>query len=155
MGKYRLRITGDLGFEVWQDIPGYEGYYQISTYGNVRSVERRIWGGKAYYKVPSRNKTLSKNNWDYYVVRLSKDGADRDFLVHRLVADTFIPNPQNCPQINHKDEDKTNNRVENLEWCTQQYNNCYGTRNARVSEKMKTKGPWNKGITGYHKKIHS
>lgn len=96
--------------EIWRDIKGYEGLYQVSNEGMVKSLRN--------------NKILSlfANHKGYLQVYLTKNGEKKGFLVHRLVAKTFIPNPQNLPQVNHKDEDKTNNKVENLEWCTNDYN---------------------------------
>lgn len=101
--------------ETWKDIPGYEGMYQVSNQGNVRSLN---WGNRGYV----RNLYLKKHNRGYRHVELAKDGKRKAFTVHRLVATAFIPNPNNYPTINHLDEDKTNNCVENLEWCTASHN---------------------------------
>lgn len=98
--------------EIWASIKGFEGLYEISNYGNVRSLKY----GKIKYLKPA------KNNKGYYQVQLWKNGILKNFKIHRLVANAFIENPNNYPQINHKDENKTNNKVENLEWCDNRYN---------------------------------
>ena len=108
--------------EEWKKIPGYEGLYEVSNMGNVRNVRR------------NKLLRLSKTNNRYIRVSLCKNGIKTGLTVHRLVAEAFIPNPDNLPEVNHKDEDKTNNRVENLEWCDHKYNMNYGTRNIRAKE---------------------
>ena len=112
--------------EIWKDIKGYEGY-QVSNFGNVRSLN---------YNKTKKIKILipSLDNYGYNYLLLYKNSKRKHFTVHRLVAQAFIPNPNNLPQVNHKDEDKTNNCVENLEWCTNKYNCNYGTRNVRIKE---------------------
>lgn len=126
--------------EIWKDIEGYEGSYQVSNLGRVRTLDRivtdklgraRTFKGcvKRFYKKPN----------GYYSVNLSKDGEDESRYVHRLVAETFIPNPYNLPQVNHKDEDKTNNRAENLEWCTSIYNVTYNNVAYRKAEPLRKK----------------
>lgn len=110
--------------EIWKDVIGYEGLYAVSNLGRVKSLPR----GKQWpYRQTHNNirKPLLKNG--YYAVNLSKNGKVEYFFIHRLVAMAFIPNPHNLPFINHKDESRTNNRVENLEWCTHIYNVNYGT----------------------------
>ena len=102
--------------EEWKNIIGYEGLYEVSNMGNVRNVRRNTL------------LRFSKNNYGYIQVYLYKNGIRNGFKVHRLVAQAFIPNPDNLPQVNHKDEDKTNNSVENLEWCDHKYNVNYGHR---------------------------
>lgn len=97
----------------YRDIGGYEGHYMVDTKGNVFSLKRK------------KIMTPCKSNNGYMQVHLSIDGVMKSHKIHRLVAKTFIPNPYNLPQVNHKDEDKTNNCVENLEWCTQSYNMNY------------------------------
>lgn len=103
--------------EIWKDIKGYEGLYQISNFGRVKSLNYRNTGKEQLLK-PALNTT------GYFCVMLCK--PLKRFLIHRLVAKAFIPNPDNLPCVNHKDENPTNNHVDNLEWCTQLYNVNYG-----------------------------
>ncbi len=118
--------------ENWRDVLGFEGHYQVSDQGNVRSVDRHIKdGGRTrLYRGKSIKQFLDHKG--YKVVTLSKQGVLKQIKVHRLVAGAFIPNPLELPEINHKDEQKCNNCVANLEWCTTQYNTSYGTRAARM-----------------------
>ena len=122
--------------EIWKDIIGYEGLYQISNYGRVKTVARDIVrsNGEPLHIKEKIRKTVIKPN-GYAEVHLRKDGKGLSIKVHRLVAEAFIPNPDNLPQVNHIDEDKTNNNVSNLEWCTRDYNMHYGTRNGRAASK--------------------
>lgn len=110
--------------EEWKDIKGYEGLYQVSNKGRVKSTRNNIIlkpmiSDKGYYQVDLYNKNNRKS-----------------CKIHRLVAQSFIPNPNNYPVINHKDENKANNCVSNLEWCTVQYNHDYGTRNERATKHL-------------------
>lgn len=117
--------------EEWKDIEGYEGKYQVSNKGRVKALN---------FKRTSKEKIIKEaNNKGYKAVKLWKFGKRKSYLVHRLVALSFIPNPKKLPQINHKDEDKLNNNADNLEWCTQFYNNIYGTRLQRVSKTLSSK----------------
>jgi hypothetical protein len=121
--------------EVWKDIENYEGLYQVSNLGNVRSLDRVInscYNSKQLIK--GKVKVQELKNDGYMRVTLHKDGKGKHHYVHRLVAEAFIPNPDDLPQVNHKDENKTNNNVDNLEWCTNEYNHTYGTINKRISE---------------------
>lgn len=129
---FKLRIVGDLGFEVWQDIPGYEGRYQASTYGRIKSLERK----GTFLKV--LKPIIHKNG--YAFVDLYKNNRKKRFSIHRLISMTFLPKWENeYTQVNHKDENKLNNRVENLEWCTCEYNINYGTgKQKRSNSKSKT-----------------
>lgn len=118
--------------EQWKDIEGYEGLYQISNLGRVKSLKRwRGNNGSGYYTKEKILKNSKKDN-DYLMVGLSKNGKSNKFYVHRLVAIAFIPNPHDYPLVNHKKEfEKYNNNIENLEWCTYKYNLNYGTRKER------------------------
>lgn len=104
--------------EIWRDIPGYEGLYRVSNLGDVLSLN---YCGRGY----SQKLTPKCNNKGRLWVELVKGGKKTAWLIHRLVGMVFIPNPHGYPQINHKDENPKNNRVENLEWCTAKYNNNY------------------------------
>ena len=120
--------------EIWKDIKGYEGLYQVSSEGRVRSLDRIVVykdGRKSFFKGKILKNVLDDKL--YFVVSLY-NGKRNVLKVHRLVAQAFIPNPNNYPQINHIDENPKNNRVENLEWCNQYYNNTYGTRLNRVAK---------------------
>ena len=122
--------------EEWKDIEGYKGKYQISNMGRVKSLKRMKRNGKGYQKIPEKILEGVENNRGYLRVQLFKDGKGKWYLVHVLVATAFLENPQNLPEVNHKDEDKTNNRVENLEYCSRSYNLNHGTRNKKVAEKL-------------------
>lgn len=119
--------------EIWKDIEGYEGFYQISNWGRVKSLKRK---GNSKERILTASNNNTKKYWR---VQLSKNDKIKHFAVHRLVALAFIPNPQNLSQVNHKDENKDNNNASNLEWVTAKQNTNYGTRNKRASKKMKGK----------------
>lgn len=126
--------------EIWKDIAGYEGIYQVSNYGNVKSLERECKGNKGIvYIKKEKILTPTINSSGYYHTILRKDGKSIAAYVHRLVAEAFIPNPNNLPIINHKDEDKTNNNLINLEWCDKSYNALYGSCPQRKRDKIKGK----------------
>lgn len=119
-----LPIQKAIGMERWKDIPGYEGRYRVSDFGHVYSIAKkkvmqpeRIWCG-------------------YERVGLVRDKHTKHMLVHRLVADAFVMNPDGYTEVNHIDEDKTNNRADNLEWCSRTYNMTYGTIQTRRTEKL-------------------
>ena len=120
--------------EVWKDVAGYEGFYQVSNRGNVRSVARADSLGR---KCRGRVLKQGYSSGGYPQVNLYKNGKRKIRLIHRLVAGAFIPNPESLPQVNHIDEDKDNNNLENLEWCDSKYNVNYGTRTERVSKKVR------------------
>ena len=112
--------------ERWLDIAGYEGLYQVSNLGRIKSLHKQ-----------ERIMSTPKNSRDGYLrVNLKKNGAQKQCLVHKLVADAFIPQVEGLTQINHKDENKSNNRLSNLERCTAKYNSNYGTHIERVARKL-------------------
>lgn len=115
--------------EVWKDIVGYEGLYQVSNTGEVISLNYNNNG-----KEKKLRKGINENGYEH--VRLYKNGKGKTYRVNRLVAMGFIPNPNNYPEVNHIDENKVNNSINNLEWCTRKYNANYGTRNKRAGKKI-------------------
>ena len=117
--------------EEWRDIKGYEGIYQISNKGRVKTL------GNNRRKEKIREGIA--DNTGYKRISLCKNGKEKKYSIHRLVAEAFLPNPDNLPVVNHKDENKLNNNVENLEWCTYQYNNTYGTKIEKARKKRKGK----------------
>lgn len=121
--------------ELWKAIKGYEGLYEVSNLGNVKSLGREIKlkNGGAYRK-PIKILKQNTDKYGYkYVILRSLDGKAKTLKVHRLVAFAFIENENNYQQVNHMDENKANNNMKNLEWCTAEYNSGYGTRNQRIS----------------------
>ena len=123
--------------EIWKDIEGYEGFYQVSNKGRVKSLKRKICSNSNHkYNTLSEKLLKLSGGGKYIQVILCKDGKTSAKLVHRLVAQAFIPNPNNYPVINHKDENKKNNDVRNLEWCTYKYNNEYNGRIDKCRDKI-------------------
>lgn len=110
-----------------KDIPGYEGQYAVTSCGKIWSYKNKKFLKQALH------------NEGYLIVNLSKNGIQKNHYVHRLVACAFIDNPDSLKHINHKDENKSNNSINNLEWCDSKYNNNYGTHNKRISERMSKK----------------
>ena len=138
--------------EIWKTINGYEGLYEVSNLGRVRSLDRcvKYSNGQTHIHrgrilVPGISKT------GYMQVCLCKNGKMKHPLVHRLVADAFLENPGNLPQINHKDENPSNNVVENLEWCTPDYNLHYGERLIKVRISRIESGSWDPNMCGLDK----
>lgn len=121
--SYISTMNNNKEIEIWKDIVGFEGLYQVSNFGRVRNKNYQI-------------KSNHKNMYGYVMVGLYKDGKTKVCFVHRLVANAFIPKPDNLYEVNHKDENKNNNRVENLEWCDRSYNINYGHRNEKTREKL-------------------
>jgi len=111
--------------EVWKDIPNYEGIYKISNLGRIMNSKNRI--------------LTTKTTGNYNHIILCKNGSRKNFTIHKLVAMAFIPNPNNYSCINHINENSRDNRVDNLEWCTQTYNINYGARTKKVIEKQSIK----------------
>lgn len=116
---------------IWEKVKNFEGKYDVSDTGQVRSIV----DNKGNHRVRMLKIHISKNG--YPMVSLKSNGKSYHVLVHRLVAHAFIHNPLNLPQVNHKDENKTNNNVSNLEWCTAKYNCCYGSRNRKMISKLR------------------
>jgi hypothetical protein len=114
--------------EIWKPIKGYEGLYEVSNLGNVKSLNYSHTGKPKLLK-------LCKLKNGYLMVQLSKNSVTEKRLVHRLVAQAFLPNPDNLPEVNHKSEIKSQNNVENLEWCSSSYNHSYGTGTKRMVAK--------------------
>lgn len=145
----RMALNKQIEEEIWADIKGYEGYYKISTYGNVMSLNYNHTG-----KSKLMQPTIDKDGYER--IGFSVNGKKKYFYIHRLVAIAFIKNPNNLPKINHKDMSPdlknnipVNNHVENLEWCTNQYNNTYGDRIEKAKQTKKEKNSYGAGKTVY------
>ena len=120
----------------WKEIKGYEGKYIISNYGEIISLPRtKQNNSKKQYVEPKEIRKIVNNRNGYVYVYLCNDGKDINMRVHRLVAEAFIPNPNNLPQVNHKDGNKINNRVDNLEWCTASENIRHAYKNGLRNKK--------------------
>ena len=124
--------------EIWKDIEGYEGLYQVSNMGRVKSLERMKWcglNGGCYRIVPEKIMKGVGDGNGYLQVGLYREGKRKKCRINRLVAQAFLENPDNLPEVNHKDENKKNNCVDNLEWCSHSYNMTYNSRAKKVGKK--------------------
>lgn len=119
--------------EIWRPVVGYEGLYEVSSYGRVRSLDR--YDGRNHFIKGKLLKNKDNGN-GYLICSLSKNGIVKNKYIHRLVVEAFIERPDGLYEVNHKDENKKNNSVDNLEWCDKKYNNTYGTR---IEREIKTK----------------
>lgn len=134
--------------EIWKDVKDYEGLYQVSNLGKVKSLDRYLKNNNGYALKRGKMLNVIKRKDGYLQVTLSKNSIIKPFKIHRLVAEVFIDNPNKYICVNHKDENKENNILDNLEWCTYKYNNTYGTRLIRQVEKN------NKEIYQYDKDMN-
>ena len=136
--------------EIWKPVVGYEDLYEVSNLGRARSLDRTVNSGiKHSDKVVKKGKILkaSLNSSGYLYLNLWRQRKNKKYRVHRLVAEAFLPNPEGLPQVNHKNENKTDNRVENLEWCSNKYNMNYGTARERMCKKRrKPCGQYKNGV---------
>ena len=117
--------------EIWKPIEGYEGLYEVSNTGRVRSLDKYDSMNRF---LRGRILRLFTDGLGYLRAQLYSNSKRKSFLVHRLVAQAFIPNPDNLPQVNHRDENPSNDNVDNLEWCDGKYNVNYGTRIDRIRD---------------------
>lgn len=142
--------------KTWKRVVGYEELYEVSSDGQIRTIASQ------------RLRKFKKDKYGYLQVGLSRNGELKFKTVHRVVAEAFIENPNSLPCINHKDEDKEDNNVENLEWCSVEYNANYGTRNKRISrpvigtviatgekEYYSSLTAAGKGVNGFHQNIRN
>lgn len=141
----RMEINNERWFDLtpllneeFRDIKGYEGQYQVSNYGRIKSLCRLSKCKNEKYKI-IKEKILRVNYGTnkYAIVTFSKNKKIKTFEIHRLVAEAFIPNPDNLPCVNHRNEIKNDNRIENLEWCTYSYNNSYNGKAKKINEERK------------------
>ena len=130
--KNKLREEKIIVNEEWRSVIGYEGLYEISSLGKVKRVGR--FGNNGKFLSPRQLHSFNDKN-NYKRVNLWKNGHMKQYPIHRLVANAFIPNPYRHPCVNHLDENKANNVVDNLEWCSFARNNSWGIRGARISKK--------------------
>ena len=128
-----IDMESELIKEEWRDVIGYEGLYQVSNLGRVKRIEKYDSIGR---KLKEKILKFSKDRFGYLRLILTKDGKESLGTVHRLVAQAFIPNQKNLPQVNHRNECPTDNSVWNLEWCDASYNINYGRRNKRAADAM-------------------
>ncbi|MCQ2231427.1 MAG: NUMOD4 domain-containing protein [Paludibacteraceae bacterium] len=126
-----IKTKSNIDGEIWKPVSGFEKLYEISNIGRIRVLDKNVVGRKVFGKILAPKKTRN----GYLMIHLhGDDGTEKNCLIHRLVADAFIQNPENLPCVNHKDFIRTNNKVENLEWCTYLYNLEYSNVFERMSE---------------------
>lgn len=120
--------------EIWKDVKEYEGLYQISNIGRIKALDKSVKNRYSYKFMPSKLLKPYKNKLGYCYVCLYKNKKRKRYYIHRLVAENFIDNENKLKEINHKDENPSNNCVDNLEWCDRRYNCNYGNHNKKISK---------------------
>lgn len=126
--------------EIWKDVIGYEGYFQVSDKGRFKSVAREIKKGKGKFLKPEKILSPYKMTTGYLGIRAEFEGKRKSFQIHREVAKAFIPNPENKPEVNHIDSDRLNPSANNLEWVTRAENREHAIREGRVPKSHMPKG---------------
>lgn len=140
--------------EEWKDIKGYENSYQVSSYGRVRTKDRYLkasHGSQQFRKGQIIKGAIMPNG--YLCVGLWKDNKSHSRYIHRLVAEHFLPNIAKLPEVNHKDEDKTNNASINLEWCDHKYNLNYGTVKDKIGRANRNGKFWSRAVAQYKDEV--
>ena len=133
-----MSATSYLVREEWRDIKDTDGLYQVSNFGRVKALSKYMKHPTGSYSLlPERILKGTIKNGGYIVVNIKKNGLQKDYLIHRLVAEAFIPNPNNYPVINHKNEKKSDNYFENLEWCTVLHNNTWNGKAEGTAKKLR------------------
>jgi len=125
--------------EEWSEISGYEGYYEVSNLGSIRSIERYVNSKNRSLALKRAKSIKTSKRGDYISVNLTRENKQKTFSVHRLVALTFIPNPENKLEVNHIDGNKLNNSINNLEWCTRSENEIHSYINGLQSGRKGSK----------------
>ena len=147
-----MKKMKDLKTEIWKPIKGFEGLYEVSSLGNVRSVDRYVMCGKQYCLLKGKPKKPYPNSKGYLMVGLYKNSQRTHYLIHRLVAEAFIPNPNNLPCIDHINTIKTDNRVENLRWCSYKENMNNPLTREHINIKIRSKEVQEKRLATVRKK---
>ncbi|MBO7079503.1 MAG: HNH endonuclease [Bacilli bacterium] len=140
--------------EIWKDIKDYEGLYQVSNFGRVKSLEKKVWNRYEFIVRKERILKTKNNSKEYCIVKLYKDNKHYNKKIHRLVAEAFIPNPNDLPQINHIDGNKNNNNANNLEWCTNKENQIHAWNNNLQKKKYSKDHPLSKKVYQYDKNMN-
>jgi len=134
--------------EIWKPVKGYEQEYLVSSLGRIMTIPREAKRrNKGTIKVKSIIRSQSLNTSNYLKVTLIKNRKLRTFLVHRLVAESFLDNPQEFKEVNHKDCDRLNNKLSNLEWCDRKYNHHHAIKSGRFHYATNPNRKWTNGIT--------
>ena len=120
--------------EEWRQVKGYEGYYEVSNLGRVKRTGNKVKRGNHILTVPIRIMKPLDNGKGYLRVKLTMKNKSRRVMLHRIIADAFIPNPESKPNINHINHDRKDNRIENLEWCTQSENVIHAVKAGRWTQ---------------------
>lgn len=132
--------------EIWKDIDGFEGIYQISNYGRLKALSKQLKGRNSYRNVKEKVLKPAIGTCGYYQYPLSHNSKKKTILIHREVAKAFVDNPNELYEVNHKDENRLNNHFENLEWCDRSYNNSYNDRTKRAAETQRNTHPSRKAV---------